>query len=111
VIEGNKKLAQRYATEEEQLLGDKIKVLIETRGEGGYLAIYPTPGYELIYGSFDNIQEITPEEREVLISTAIEFNEVIKEFKPIVKPTKVGKGTSPFEDYDDRGDVIISGLL
>jgi hypothetical protein len=106
VIEGNKKLAQRYATEEEQLLGDKIKVLIETRGEGGYLAIYPTPGYELIYGSFDNIQEITPEEREVLISTAIEFNEVIKEFKPIVKPTKVGKGTSPFEDYDDRGDVI-----
>lgn len=109
VIEGNRKLAQRFATEEEQAVGDKRKVLIETRGEGGYLAIHPTPGYELIFGSFDTINEITLEEREILFSVAIEFNEVIKEFKPVVKPTKVGKGTSPFEDYDDRGDVV--GLL
>ena len=109
VIEGNKKLAQRYATEEEKAIGDKIKVLIETRGEGGYIAVDPTPGYKLVYGSFESIQEITPEERDVLISTAIQFNEVVKEFKPVAKPQKLGKGSSPFDDYNERGDVV--GLL
>ncbi len=106
-IEGNKKLAQRYATEEEKLVGDKIKVLFETRGEKGYIACFPTPGYKLIYGSLDKIQTITEEEREILLNTAREFNEVIKEYAPPkIQAKKQIKGLTPFEDYNDRGDVM-----
>jgi len=107
VIEGNKKLAQRYATEEEKLKGDKVKVLIETRGEGGYLAVEPTQGYKFIYGSLDKIQEITPDEREILISTARTFNEVFKEVSvPRVAIKKEIKGLTPFEDYNNQADVV-----
>ena len=106
-IEGNKKIAQRYATEEEKKSGDKIKVLFETRGEHGYIAIAPTKGYELKYGSFDKIQTITEEERETLFNIAFTFNEVVKEFKPpIVTQRKQIKGLKPSEDYNDRGDVV-----
>lgn len=44
VIEGNQKLARRP-----KLIEGKMKpdVLIETRGEGGYFVVDPTPGYRL----------------------------------------------------------------
>lgn len=110
VIEGNKKLAQRYATDAEKAKGEKIKVLFETRGERGFIACYPTPGYELVYGSFDKIQTITPEEREVLFSVAYSFNEVVKEYRPpVFQQKKQIKGLRPSEDYNERGDVV--GLL
>ena len=143
-IEGNKKLAERYTTEEEkkatftktyqqklselkneaklsseQIIqqatliahnasqNDTVRVLFETRGEKGYIACYPTKGYELKYGSFDKIQLISEEERDILFSVARSFNEVYKEFKP--KKTlarKTTKGDTPLEDYDKRGDVV-----
>lgn len=128
-IEGNKKLANRPTTDQEKqytydleikagatieqakkrMDGDKVRVLIETRGEGGYIAIYPTLKYELVYGSFDSIQEITEEERDILMNCAREFNEVLDEVKPPVakKNEVVNKsGKSPFEDYNERGDVL-----
>ncbi len=131
-IDGNKKLANRPTTEEEKQYtydleikngateqlaekrknGDKVRVLIETRGEGGYIAIYPTPKYELIYGSFDNIQEITEDERDIIMNCAREFNEVFNETKIqlLKKQEQVSiTGKSPFEDYNDRGDIL--GLL
>jgi hypothetical protein len=67
-IEGNKKLAQRYATIEESEYGEKVKVLLETRGEKGYIAVAPTYGYKLVHGTFDNIQTITVEQRNILIN-------------------------------------------
>lgn len=108
-IEGNLKLAQRYANDDEKLKGEKIKVLLETRGEGGYIAAYPTPGYKMVYGSFETIQEITPEEREILISVARSFNEVLKESRPDIPKKLKMKGQTPFEDYNSRADVV--GLL
>lgn len=106
-IEGNKKLAQREATDQEKLKGDKIKVLIETRGEGGYIAIYPTGGYKLIYGTLEKINSISPEERETVFKVARSFNEAIKEYVPeIRKEKKHIKGLTPFEDYNTRGDVV-----
>jgi hypothetical protein len=107
-IEGNKKLARREATETEKKAGEKIKVLLETRGEGGYIACYPTEGYKIVYGSFDKIQTITPEERNILFNVAYQFNEYLEEFKPVL-PKKVfnnSNGLSPFEDYNQRADVI-----
>lgn len=89
---------------------DKTRVLLETRGEKGYIACYPTKGYELVHGSFDNIQKITPEQREILFSAAYSFNEVLTEYVPPERIEKKQiKGLSPSEDYNQRGDVV--GLL
>lgn len=106
-IEGNQKLASRLANDEEKAKGDKVKVLLETRGEGGYIACYPTLGYELVYGDFTKIKTITTEERSVLINAAFSFNEILK---PVVhyevRQQKTIAGTSPIEDYNNRADVV-----
>ncbi len=107
LISGNKKLASRFATEDEKLKGEKVKVLIETRGEGGYICIDPSPGYKLQRGSFFDVKKITQEERDILFSVAYEFNSVVKEeYKPKERPKKVQKGLSTFEDYNNRADVV-----
>lgn len=106
-IEGNKKLARRKATPEESEKGEKIKVLIETRGEAGYIACYPMKGYDLVYGDFEHIQTITPEERQTLHTVAKSFNEVATEFKPKVHVEKKRiNGLDVFEDYNNRSDVV-----
>ncbi len=106
-IEGNLKLAQRYATEEEAKKGDKIKVLLETRGQGGYINCYPTEGYNVIYGSLDDIKTITPTQRDIIHTVARSFNEVENTvfLPPKISKSKIGSLT-PFEDYNSRGDVI-----
>jgi replicative DNA helicase len=100
-IAGNLKLATKLNKE----------VLIETRGEGGYVIAPPTPKYTYIQGEPGNIPTITPEEREILFSISKSFNE-LEEIKPKVKTastTYSSTGVSPFEDYNQRGDLI--GLL
>lgn len=93
--------AQKAAT------SDKVRVLFETRGEGGYIMCYPSKGYEIIFGDFYSISEISPEERDILHGVAREFNEVIEEYSV---PTKMRAtktdGVSPFDDYNERGDVV-----
>lgn len=137
-IEGNLKLANRHTTDEEKnktyedtyraelkkstddlkakevadkaKKNDKVRVLLETRGEGGYVMCFPSQGYELLYGDFYSITEITPEEREVLHSVARQFNQYTEELI-VPRTAKIEKtaGVSPFDDYDQRGDVV--GLL
>ena len=127
-IEGNKKLANRETTPEERQVtydlelkagasleqaqkrrdGDKVRVLVETRGIGGYIAIYPTPKYQLVHGDFENINEITPEERDILMTCAREFNEVFTESVPAkIHKIEQRPGLSPFEDYNERADVVL----
>lgn len=156
VIEGNRKLASRPATEDEKrhtfninlpkfrdqfiserskdfggdsnaLLnaaesyaqgmakkkyeGDKVRVLLETRGDKGYIACYPTPGYELVQGDFSKIQTITPSERQRLFEICHTFNSYIEKIKTDDRRSKLSskkeiKGKTPLEDYNDRGDVI-----
>lgn len=108
-IEGNQRLAARKVTEEELKINpdEKVKVLLETRGDRGYIACYPTKGYEIIWGSFDKIQTITPTERSTLINAAYSFNEILK--APVhreIKQKKQQKGLTPIEDFNDRGDVV-----
>ena len=137
-VEGNMKLANRLTTTEEkeqtykntydnQVLksdddlkakitaqksseNDKVRVLIETRGAGGFVVCSPSQGYEFIYGDLYSIVEISKDEKDCLFSCAREMNEVYEEIV-ISKTTKLEKteGKSPFEDYDERGDVL--GLL
>lgn len=96
-----KKVAEKAAA------NDNVRVLIETRGLGGMIVCAPSQGYELIYGDFYSIQEITIDEREVLFSTARQLNEVLEQVV-VAKTVKIEKtdGKSPFEDYNERGDVV-----
>jgi hypothetical protein len=108
VIEGNQKLAKRYTTEDERKQNgrEKVKVLIETRGEGGYIVCPPTPGYEP--WQKNDIPTITAEQRKFLLDAARSFNEVHEEVKKapreqtgMVSPWEV----SPWDDFDERGDI------
>lgn len=136
VIGGNTKLANRPTTEEEReetyqktyesevtkgkdhakaietaqksKINDKVRVLIETRGLGGQIVCYPSVGYQLIFGDFYGINEISPEERDTLLGVARQFNQNMQEF---ILPAKIPgfkktKGITPFEDYNERGDVV-----
>lgn len=88
---------------------DKVRVLIETRGEGGQIVCHPSPGYTFVHGSFETIHEITPDQRETLFNIARQFDQTAEEYKPHHPETKKQKGVTPFEDYNERGDVV--GLL
>ena len=133
-IEGNLKLANRPTTKEEKektyddtykaelkkstddvkakelaeksKKNDKVRVLLETRGEGGYVMCFPSAGYELIFGDFYGINEISVEEREVIHGVSRQFNQVIEEAPQPRQHTKSKDGLSAFEDYNQRGDVI-----
>lgn len=108
-IEGNQKLANRPATEEEiKIKKEKEKVLIETRGEGGFIAIAPSPGYEFIYGDLEKINIISTDERDILLNCARTFTQVV-DIIPEEKPEKTKPDysglKSPFEDFNERGDI------
>ena len=101
--------ARRVA--EKSKINDKIRVLIETRGIGGQIVCNPSVGYEMIYGDLYGINDITPDERDILFGIARQFNEVMEEYALPAKSSaiKKTKGLSAFDDYNKRGDVI--GLL
>lgn len=126
-IEGNLKLASRPTTSDERKFtydleiergadeasatkrakNDKVRVLLETRGEGGYIMCSPSKGYKLIHRDYYGIEEITIEQREVLHNIARQFNEVNIEARPIrFENRQKIKGLSVFDDYNNRGDVI-----
>ncbi len=107
-IQGNLKLARRETNEEEKAgnINDKVRVLIETRGQGGYVLAPPSEGYKLVSGK--KIATISVDEREILLSVARSFNELID--KPIINSTTKGFnpkefGVSPLDDFNNRGDV------
>jgi hypothetical protein len=136
VIGGNAKLANRPTTEQEKQqtyddtyqselsnsktdteakakaekakINDKVRVLLETRGEGGYIMCFPSIGYELTYGDYYSITEITPEERDILHGIARQFNSYVEEYAPAktALPRARVSGLSPFDDYNQRGDVV-----
>lgn len=84
-------------------------VLIETRGQGGYILAYPSKGYEPIAGKFSKTPTITAKERDILISAARSLNEIIP--SPDAIPhgcdinvtTKVGD--TPGDDFNQRGEI------
>ena len=128
VVEPNQKLASRYTTEYEKhstymeafkdektrskalkiASNDRVRVLLETRGgsttvSGGYVVMSPSPGYEFVYGK---INHISVEEYNLILETARSFNDVIEERKDIRLEKYKEWKISPFEDYNERGDVI-----
>jgi putative DNA primase/helicase len=108
----NTVLARRSTTSVEQLADPfaRVKVLIETRGKGGYGIVEPTMGYHFVRGSLQSVQELTADDREALHCLARSFNTL-----PAPVPTqrhsiRISRGSeSPLDDFDVRGDL--RGLL
>jgi hypothetical protein len=108
-IEGNKKLANRHTTEAEKTENpkDKIRVLIETRGIGGYFMVAPSDGYKVIYGDIKKISILSALERETLFVCARTLNEVFEAATVNKNSQKtILENLSPFEDWNNRGDVL-----
>jgi hypothetical protein len=97
-------LASRLATDEEKEKGDKVKVLIETRGEGGYICYPPTTGYSILKEGYETL---TDDEIDIVLSCCRSFNQI--EVKEPTYKNKVDESnyvTSPFDDYNKRGDCV-----
>jgi hypothetical protein len=85
----------------------KGEVLIETRGEGGFIKCYPSEGYKMIQGSFDNIPIITPLERNKLMSAAYFLDEeVYKNYEKRKNTDKFNK----FPKYDSDPEIALELL-
>lgn len=92
VIEGNQKLASRPRYDE-ATKRERPDVLIETRGEGGYFVVDPTPGYKIFKNNILEIENISAEERDILLSACRTFN---KNARLVAKPE---------EEKDRPGDM------
>ena len=98
-IGGNKKIASRLATLEELAKnpGEKAKCIIETRENGGFIVIAPTPGYQPVSGSLTNLELLTRDEYNDLITACYSFNEV---HEKVIE--KTADGLKPWDDYNAR---------
>ena len=115
---GNTKLARRPATEEELAAkpGEKVKVLVETRGEGGFVVTAPSHGsvhpsgqpWQLLVGHPETITTITAAERNALFSIARMLDqmptapEVPAQIR--AEPAADLGGIKPGDDYEQRTD-------
>lgn len=97
-IGNNDKLAQG-------IRNGKVDTLIETRGEGGYIAIYPSAGYNFTHNplSIKNIPVITPAERTVLIEHCCSFNE---HFVEVQKKKIYTDDVRPGDFYNSQTDAV-----
>ncbi|CAB5218381.1 DNA primase/polymerase, bifunctional, N-terminal [uncultured Caudovirales phage] len=104
-IEGNQKLANRPANDDELHDNPNVKefVLIETRGEGGYVIAPPTDGYENISGK--EIPLISVDDRDLILSIARSFNQIFENQKPPHVDIDTD-GLTVWDDYNDRGDIV-----
>ena len=109
-VSGNTKLARRPKTEEEKEGdGDRVKVLIETRGERGFIVVAPSGGpvhpsgrpYQLRSGGFDSIATLQPGERTALFNLARSFDEMPRGEAQRPTPASV-QGGRPGDDYNQR---------
>lgn len=112
-IPGNLKLACRPKRfEEKEHERDNVQVLVETRGEGGYIVTAPSSGrvhptgrpYVLLRGGFETIDPITAEERAELHRIARTFDAMPRqEGREERPPPARGDGElRPGDDFNAR---------
>lgn len=108
--EGNRKLAR--------LAGGEVK--IETRGEGGYAIVPPSPpechpdrkAYVLERGDLAGLPVLTQEEHRDLLRLARALNDYAEQAQPVsaaavASPRRIlQSGLKPGEDYNERGELL-----
>jgi hypothetical protein len=104
-IQGNQKLAMCPTGRIDDKGKTIYETVFETRGEGGYVVCSPSKGYVLIHGSFGEIPELTPDEREILLNGARFFNKKISEEKPYSDRKKYKTGT-PWDLYNNSSEAV-----
>jgi len=112
-IQGNLKLAQRLNPD------GRPEILIETRGEGGYAIIPPSPprchplqrSYVLLCGDLAAIPTITAEERRLLLNAARTFNAYVPPARvisghatPLQPSSREGTEIRPGDAYNTAGE-------
>ncbi len=108
---GNTKLARRPATADELAdnPGDPVKVLIETRGEGGYVIVAPSHGsvhpdggaWTQIHGGPATIATITDAQRDALFDLARTFDTLpVQHWTPAERTHRTSDGDGPADHYN-----------
>jgi len=107
VSEGNQKLASRYTIDSEKKgEHDKLRVLIETRGENGYIIIPPSAGYTFDNPSitFKDIPTFTDTERNAIIAACRSFDETKETYtqnKATIPLDIIGSGKTTIEAFNE----------
>lgn len=110
-VGGNTKLASRPALPGEATTGERVMVLIETRGEGGFGILAPSNGtthptggrWEITLGGFDTITTITEEEHVDLLDLARSFDRsVASGVESEHGQVEHVDGLRPGDDYEAR---------
>ena len=112
---GNTKLARDLRLNDRGQLAPYT--LIETRGEGGYALVPPSPAachelnrpYRLIAGDLTHLPRLTAPERDVLLDAARQLNRYVEPTRivrePRVPSPSEREGQRPGDDFDRRGDL------
>ena len=105
---GNTKLARRRDE------NGRIEVLLETRGEGGFVVTAPSAGrthptgqpWKMLAGGVNTIATITSEERDTLFAIATMLDEMPAQVDPTPRPARNGitDGLRPGDDYNNKAD-------
>jgi hypothetical protein len=101
-VTGSTKLAQAVS-------GD---VLIETKGEGGFVIVAPSNGtthpsgkpWILYSGGFDSIVTISTDERQALHELAHSFDERLPQMWHVIA-ARTSEVSRPGDDFNQRGDI------
>ena len=96
-IEGNQVLARCLKDD-----GTGLEAIIETRGEGGYVVSPPSNGYGNIQGGLLEVQQITPEERQILFDLAKTFDRAPKRDKYLPANSKSADGEEQISEWYGR---------
>lgn len=112
---GNTRLARRPATTDELAKNpdEKVKVLIETRGQGGFTVIAPSAGrthptgnpWVTVKGTHATIPDITVDERDALYAIASTLDQMPAVEAPTPRastPRQPGDPLRPGDDYNHR---------
>ena len=122
-VEGSLKLASRATIKEEKLLtfqeelesggdidiafsaglNDKSRVLIETRGLGGYCLVPPSKGYSRVGGK---IQDITVEEYDEVMEACRSFNTYVRPVANFVSRKGNFGGENIFANINKNFEVL-----
>lgn len=86
---------------------DRSHAIIETRGDGGYIAVAPTDGYSIDRGSLLDIPVISDDERNAIMELCASFDLApTVQTVPFVGQPKYNGVKRPGDDFTERGDVL-----